>query len=111
MWKDIAYAVSAKCDAFITTDKGILKKKIDDIKVLNPIDFMRKVINNDDWYYDSKKGIEALIKELVNVDAERFINIAIKNPFDYTEWRKTIVHENISVRELSKKAMAVGNAK
>ena len=57
-----------------------------------------------------KKGIEALIKELGNVDAERFINIAIKNPFDYTEWRKTNVHENISVRELSKKAMAVENS-
>ena len=54
-----------------------------------------------------KKGIEALVKELGNVDAERFINIATKNPFDYTEWRKTNVHENISVRDLSKKAMAV----
>ena len=58
-----------------------------------------------------KKGMEALIKELGNVDAERFINIVIKNPFDYTEWRKTNVHESISVRELSKKAMAVENAK
>ena len=48
LWKDIACAVYAKCDVFITTDKGILKKKIDDIKVLNPIDFMREVINNDD---------------------------------------------------------------
>ena len=44
----VACAVYAKCDVFITTDKGILKKKIDDIKVLNPIDFMREVINNDD---------------------------------------------------------------
>ena len=44
----VACAVHAKCDAFITTDKGILKKKIDDIKILNPIDFMREVINNDD---------------------------------------------------------------
>lgn len=52
-----------------------------------------------------KKGIEALIKELGNVDAERFINIAIKNPFDYTEWRRSNIHEDLSVRELSKKAM------
>ena len=44
----VACAVYAKCDVFITTDKGILKKKIDDIKVLNPIDFMREVINYDD---------------------------------------------------------------
>ena len=52
-----------------------------------------------------KKGIEALIKELGSVDAERFINMAIKNPFDYTEWRKDNVHEDLSIRELSKKAM------
>ena len=52
-----------------------------------------------------KKGIEALIKELGNVDAERFINIAIKNLFDYTEWRRSNIHEDLSVRELSKKAM------
>ena len=51
-----------------------------------------------------KKGIEALIKELGNVDAERFINITIKNPFDYTEWRKTHLAEDSSVEELSKKA-------
>ena len=107
----VACVVYAKCDVFITTDKGILKRKIDDIKVLNPIDFMRELINNDDWYYDSKKGIVALIKELWNVDAERFVNIAIKNPLDYTGWRKTNVHENISVRELSKKTMVVENAK
>lgn len=56
-----------------------------------------------------KKGIEALIKELGSVDAERFINIAIKNPFDYTEWRKNNVHEDLSIRELSKKAMDAEN--
>ena len=56
-----------------------------------------------------KKGIEALIKELGSVDAERFINMAIKNPFDYTEWRKDNVHEDLSIRELSKKAMYAEN--
>ena len=44
----VACAVYAKCDAFITTDKGILKMNIDDIKILNPIDFVREVIDNDD---------------------------------------------------------------
>ena len=52
-----------------------------------------------------KRGIEALIKELGNVDAERFINLAIKEPFDYTEWRKDNMHEDISIKELSKEAM------
>lgn len=42
----VACSVFAKCDAFITTDKGILNKKNDDIRILNPIDFMREVINN-----------------------------------------------------------------
>ena len=44
----IACSVYSKCDAFITTDKGILNKKIDGIKFYNPIDFIREVINNVD---------------------------------------------------------------
>lgn len=42
----IACSVYSKCDAFITTDKGILNKKIYDVKIYNPIDFIREVINN-----------------------------------------------------------------
>ena len=55
------------------------------------------------------KGISVLIKELGNVDAERFINLAIKDPFDYTEWRKDNIHEKISLRELSAKAMEISS--
>ena len=44
----IACSAYSKCDAFITTDKGILNKKIDGIKFYNPIDFIREVINNVD---------------------------------------------------------------
>lgn len=44
----IACAVYSSCDVFLTTDKGILKKKIDDIKIMNPIDFMREVISDAD---------------------------------------------------------------
>jgi len=37
----IACAIETDCQLFITTDKGILKKKtmITDIKIINPIDF------------------------------------------------------------------------
>ena len=42
----IACAIYAKCDAFITTDKGILNKIIDDIRIFNPIDFIREVSND-----------------------------------------------------------------
>ena len=56
-----------------------------------------------------KRGIDALVKELGNVDAERFINLAIKEPFDYTEWRQNNIHEDISIKKLSKEAMEVEN--
>lgn len=44
-----------------------------------------------------------------NVDAERFINLAIKEPFDYTEWRQNNIHEDISMKDLSKEAMEIEN--
>lgn len=56
-----------------------------------------------------KRGIDALIRELCNVDAERFINLTIKEPFNYTEWRQNNIHEDISIKDLSKEAMNVEN--
>ena len=56
-----------------------------------------------------KRGIDALVRELGNVDAERFINLAIKEPFDYTEWRQNNIHEDISIKDLSKEAMEIEN--
>ena len=56
-----------------------------------------------------KRGIDALIRELGNVDAERFINLAIKEPFNYTDWRQNNIHEDISIKELIKEAMNVEN--
>lgn len=38
----IACAADAKCDYFLTTDIGILKKNLDLVKVRNPIDFIRE---------------------------------------------------------------------
>jgi predicted nucleic acid-binding protein len=42
----IACAVFAGADCFITTDKKILNKHITDIKVVNPIDFIREYPND-----------------------------------------------------------------
>jgi predicted nucleic acid-binding protein len=39
----IACALHSKCNYFITTDLKLLKKKIDGIKLINPIDFVREV--------------------------------------------------------------------
>lgn len=38
----VACAIDAFCDYFLTTDIGILKKNIEGIKIINPIDFIRE---------------------------------------------------------------------
>jgi len=49
-------------------------------------------------------GMKILLKELGKVDAERFISLVIKEPFDYTKWQANLFND-MSVNELSKKAM------
>ena len=39
----IACAIEAQCRVFLTTDKGILKKKIEGIRLMNPLDFVREI--------------------------------------------------------------------
>jgi hypothetical protein len=50
------------------------------------------------------EGMNILIKNLGEVDAERFISLLIKEPFDYTKWQEGLM-EDLSVREVSKNAM------
>lgn len=38
----IACAIKARCRYFLTTDKKVLKKKIDGIAILNPMDYIRE---------------------------------------------------------------------
>lgn len=38
----IACAIASEADYFLTTDMGILKKDINGIKIVNPIDFIRE---------------------------------------------------------------------
>ena len=51
-----------------------------------------------------QKGLGALIDALGEVDAERFITLLNREPFDYTQWQKNIFG-NFDVHELSKRAM------
>ena len=51
-----------------------------------------------------QRGIKVLIADLGNVQAERFISLIIREPFDYTKWQKDLWPDE-SVEELSKKAM------
>lgn len=52
-----------------------------------------------------QEGINALISQLGYVDAERFIVLINREPFDYTKWREQSLDEGLSVRQLSQKAM------
>jgi len=49
------------------------------------------------------EGMEILVKYLGLVEAERFIMLIQKEPFDYTKWQENLF-ENMSIEEISKKA-------
>lgn len=50
------------------------------------------------------EGMKLLLEGLGKVDAERFISLIIKEPFDYTKWQRNLF-TGMNVRELSKNAM------
>ena len=50
------------------------------------------------------EGMEILIKHLGKVNAEKFIALIIKEPFDYTKWQ-TDLWGNKTVKEISAEAM------
>lgn len=50
------------------------------------------------------KGFKALMDSLGSVDAERFISLIQREPFDYTKWQRTLWEEQ-SVEEISSNAM------
>lgn len=50
------------------------------------------------------KGVEVLIAELGEVQAERFISLIMREPFDYTKWQRQLFQNN-TISELSLAAM------
>ncbi len=50
------------------------------------------------------KGLEALISAFGEVNAEKFIALINREPFDYTQWQRNLWN-NKSVEEISKIAM------
>jgi hypothetical protein len=55
------------------------------------------------------RGLRALVETLGPVDAERFITLILREPFDYTQWQRHLWVEK-SVDELSQVAMAMRGA-
>ena len=56
-----------------------------------------------------KTGMKILIEQLGNIEAERFVSILLREPFDYTEWRRENLFAGMSVEEISREAMKVYN--
>ena len=50
------------------------------------------------------QGIEALISSLGEVQAERFISLILREPFDYTKWQKKLWADK-TIEEISAMAM------
>ena len=51
-----------------------------------------------------QRGIEALISVLGEVQAERFISLILREPFDYAEWQADLWQDK-DIEELSRMAM------
>jgi hypothetical protein len=51
-----------------------------------------------------RKGFKILVEKLGDVDAEKFISLINKEPFDYTQWQSTL-WANQTIDQLSEKAM------
>jgi hypothetical protein len=52
------------------------------------------------------KGLQILAKHLGDIEAEKFIALIQREPFDYTKWRQGL-DEDFSIEEISQKAMAL----
>lgn len=53
-------------------------------------------------------GMKILIEKLGNVDAEKFIALIIREPFDYTKWQRELF-EGMTIEEISDQAMKLYN--
>ncbi|NIR58474.1 MAG: hypothetical protein GWO02_02605 [Gammaproteobacteria bacterium] len=50
------------------------------------------------------EGMKALVEALGEVQAERFIALLLREPFDYTKWQRRLWNDK-SVEEISRAAM------
>ena len=50
------------------------------------------------------KGFRVLFESLGAVEAERFISLIMREPFDYTKWQRTLLLDK-TVAEISSSAM------
>ena len=46
------------------------------------------------------RGMRCLSNELGMLDAERFVSLLLREPFDYTEWRRNNLFVGMSIDEI-----------
>ena len=54
-------------------------------------------------------AMDVLVRNLGILNAERFIALILKEPFDYTEWRKENLSDDIPVETLNRQATEFWN--
>ncbi len=54
------------------------------------------------------KGLQVLAQYLGDIEAERFVALIQREPFDYTKWRQDL-GEELSLEEISRRAMSLRN--
>jgi hypothetical protein len=54
------------------------------------------------------KGIHVLAQYLGDVEAERFIALIQREPFDYTQWHQEM-DDDLDIKEISRRAMFLRN--
>jgi len=52
------------------------------------------------------KGFQVLAQHLGDIEAERFVALIQREPFDYTKWRQDM-DEELSLEEISRNAMVM----
>jgi len=65
---------------------------------------MEKILAQKPDSLIKQEGMNILLSTMGKVEAEQFISLIIREPFDYTQWQETLFEE-MSLEELSKKAM------
>jgi len=55
-----------------------------------------------------KTGMLVLIEKLGYVEAERFVSLLLREPFDYTKWRAENLFVDMTVEEINAEAEKMG---
>ena len=54
------------------------------------------------------QGYKLLVEAFGDVNAERFIALTLREPFDYTEWRRTHLYLDKDLHSLAERAREAG---